>query len=63
MLQMVNFLMNCGRIWGEAVTSYNTADVEIFELYDDNGKLQSDINDLQRYGEVIIDTSLEDVEQ
>jgi len=48
---------------GYIVYSKEISDVEVFELYDDNGKLQSDLNDLQRYGQVIIDTSLEDVEQ
>lgn len=48
---------------GYIVYSEEISDIEVFELYDDNGKLQSDLNDLQRYGEVIIDTSLEDVEQ
>lgn len=48
---------------GYIVYSKEISDVEVFELYDDNGKLQSDLNDLQRYGEVIIDTSLEDIEQ
>lgn len=48
---------------GYIVYSKEISDVEIFELYDDNDKLQSDLNDLQKYGEVIIDTLLEDVEQ
>ncbi|EHQ88724.1 hypothetical protein DesyoDRAFT_1591 [Desulfosporosinus youngiae DSM 17734] len=48
---------------GYIVYSKELSDVEVVELYDDKGKLQSDLNDLQRYGNVFDETSFVDVEQ
>ncbi|AFQ44364.1 hypothetical protein [Desulfosporosinus meridiei] len=48
---------------GYIITSQSLADVEVIELYDNNGILQSDLNDLRRYGSVFDETSFVDVVQ
>lgn len=48
---------------GYIICSKQIADVEVVELYDDQGKIQSDLNDLQRYGEVFHETSFVNIEQ
>ena len=47
---------------GYIVYSKEISDVEVVELYDDKGKLQSDLNDLQRYGNVFDEASFADIE-
>lgn len=37
---------------GYIIYSKSLSDVEVVELYDDNGELQSDLDDLRRYGSV-----------
>ncbi|SHH24306.1 hypothetical protein SAMN02746098_00530 [Desulfosporosinus lacus DSM 15449] len=39
------------------------SDVEVVELYDNNGILQSDLNDLRRYGSVFNEASFVDIVQ
>ncbi|SDH12084.1 hypothetical protein [Desulfosporosinus hippei] len=46
---------------GYIITSQSLADVEVVELYDNNDVLQSDLNDLQRYGSVFDEASFVDV--
>lgn len=48
---------------GYIVYSKSLADVEIVELYDDNGILQSDLNDLRKYGSVFNEASFVDIVQ
>lgn len=48
---------------GYIITSQSLADVEVIELYDNNGILQSDLNDLRRYGSVFDEASFVDVVQ
>jgi hypothetical protein len=47
---------------GYIIYSKKISDVEVVELYDDMGKLQSDLNDLQRYGKVFNETSFVNIE-
>jgi len=42
---------------GYIIYSKSLADVEVVELYDNNGILQSDLNDLRRYGSVFNEAS------
>ncbi len=47
---------------GYIISSKPVADVEAIELYDHNGLLQSDLNDLRRYGSVFTETSFIDIQ-
>jgi hypothetical protein len=46
---------------GYIVYSNSLTNVEAFELYDNNGVLQSDLNDLRKYGSVFNETSFTDI--
>ncbi|KJR45409.1 hypothetical protein UF75_4196 [Desulfosporosinus sp. I2] len=48
---------------GFIIYSRSLSNVEFVELYDDNGKLQSDLNDLRRYGSVFNEVSFVDTVQ
>lgn len=48
---------------GYIVFSNSLTNVETIELYDNNGVLQSDINDLRKYGRVFNETSFTDVKE
>lgn len=48
---------------GYIVYSKSLADVEVVKLYDNNGILQSDLNDLRRYGSVFNEASFVDIVQ
>lgn len=48
---------------GYIIYSKSLADVEVVELYDNNGILQSDLNDLRRYGSVFNEASFVDIVQ
>jgi len=47
---------------GYIISSKPVADVEAVELYDHNGLLQSDLNDLRRYGSVFDETSFSEIQ-
>ncbi|WP_425800764.1 hypothetical protein ACHOLT_11655 [Desulfitobacterium sp. Sab5] len=46
---------------GYIIYSKSLTNVEVLELYDNNGVLQSDLNDLRRYGSVFNDASFVDI--
>lgn len=48
---------------GYIIYSKSSSDVEVVELYDNNGVLQSDLNDLRRYGSVFNEASFVDTVQ
>lgn len=48
---------------GYIIYSKSLADVGVIELYDNNGVLQSDLNDLRKYGSVFTETSFTDIVQ
>jgi hypothetical protein len=48
---------------GYIIYSKEISDIEAVKLYDDNGNLQSDLNDLKRYGKVFNETSFIDIGQ
>lgn len=48
---------------GYIIYSRSLSNVEFVELYDDNGKLQSDLIDLRRYGSVFNEASFIDTVQ
>jgi len=48
---------------GYIIYSKSLSDVEVVELYDNNGILQSDLNDLRRYGSVFTEASFVDTVQ
>jgi len=47
---------------GYIISSKPVADVEAVELYDHNGLLQSDLNDLRRYGSVFTEASFMEIQ-
>ncbi|WP_028305451.1 hypothetical protein [Desulfitobacterium sp. PCE1] len=48
---------------GYIIYSKTLSDIEIVELYDKNGILQSDLNDLRKYGSVFTEVSFVDIVQ
>ncbi len=47
---------------GYIICSKSLSEVEVVELYDNNGLLQSDLNDLLRYGSVFNEVSFVDIQ-